>query len=103
MVGFSVQYDGETVAAVDNTATTKALTGTAATVRCMVTDSRGNTTTETVEVEALAYAPPTITEASVYRATTRCWRRMTAYISRPGPRPGCTGLNGENTVTLTAA
>jgi hypothetical protein len=103
IVGFSVQYDGETVAAVDNTATTKALTGTAATVRCMVTDSRGNTTTETVEVEALAYAPPTITEASVYRCDDALLAADDGVHIAARATAGCTGLNGENTVTLTAA
>ena len=103
IAGFSVQYDGETAAAVNNTATTKALTGTAATVRCMVTDSRGNTTVETVEVEALAYAPPTITEASVYRCDDALLAADDGVHIAARATAGCTSLNGENTVTLTAA
>lgn len=103
IVGFSVQYDGETVAAVDNTATTKALTGTAATVRCMVTDSRGNTTTETVEVEALAYAPPTITEASVYRCDDALLAADDGVHIAAKATAGCTSLGGANSVTLKAA
>lgn len=103
IVGFSVQYEGETTAAADNTATTKALTGAAATVRCMVTDSRGNTTTETVEVTALAYAPPTITEASVYRCDDALLAADDGVHIAARATAGCTSLNGENTVTLTAA
>lgn len=103
IAGFSVQYDGETTAAADNTATTKTLTGAAATVRCMVTDSRGNTTTETVEVTALAYAPPTITEASVYRCDDALLPADEGLHVAARATAGCTSLNGENTVTLTAA
>ena len=61
------------------------------------------TTTETVEVEALAYAPPTITEASVYRCDDALLAADDGVHIAARATAGCTGLNGENTVTLTAA
>lgn len=103
IVGFSVQYDGETVAAVDNTATTKALTGTAATVRCMVTDSRGNTTTEAVTVTVQDYAPPTITNISVYRCDDALLAADEGTHIAARATAGCTALGGANSVTLKAA
>ena len=69
----------------------------------MVTDSRGNTTTETVEVEALAYAPPTITEASVYRCDDALLAADDGVHIAAKATAGCTSLGGANSVTLKAA
>lgn len=100
---FSIQYDAETIRAVDNTAATKALVGTAATILCTARDDRGNTTTEAVTVEALSYAPPTITDASVYRCDDALLAADDGKHIAALATAGCTGLDGENTVTLTAA
>lgn len=100
---FSIQYDAETIRAADNAATTKALVGTAATILCTARDDRGNTTTEAVTVEALSYAPPTITDASVYRCDDALLAADDGKHIAALATAGCTGLDGENTVTLTAA
>lgn len=100
---FSVRYDGVTTDAVDGVATTKALVDVSATVLCIVTDSRGNTTTEAITLTVEDYAPPTITNAAVYRCDDALLAADEGTHIAARATAGCTALGGANSVTLTAA
>lgn len=100
---FSILYDGERTDAVNGAATTKVLTDVSATVFCTVTDSRGNSTTEAVVVPVLDYAPPTITNAEVYRCDDALLAADDGVHIAAKATAGCTALGGANSVTLKAA
>ena len=100
---FSILYDGERTDAVNGVATTKVLTDVSATVFCTVTDSRGNSTTEAVVVPVLDYAPPTITNTTVYRCDDALLAADDGVHIAAKATAGCTSLGGANSVTLKAA
>ena len=64
--GYSITYLGKTVS--ESPYRTETMGGTAATVRCTVTDSRGLSAYEDFEIAIHPYAPPAITGARLYRA-----------------------------------
>lgn len=63
---YSITYLGKTVS--ESPYRTETMGGTAATVRCTVTDSRGLSAYEDFEIAIHPYAPPVITGARLYRA-----------------------------------
>ena len=64
--GYSITYLGKTVS--ESPYRTETMGGTAATVRCTVTDSRGLSAYEDFEIAIHPYAPPALTGAMLYRA-----------------------------------
>ena len=64
--GYSITYLGKTVS--ESPYRTETIGGTAATVRCTVTDSRGLSAYEDFEIAIHPYAPPALTGARLYRA-----------------------------------
>ena len=64
--GYSITYLGKTVS--ESPYHTETIGGTAATVRCTVTDSRGLSAYEDFEIAIHPYAPPALTGAMLYRA-----------------------------------
>ena len=64
--GYSITYLGKTVS--ESPYRTETIGGTAATVRCTVTDSRGLSAYEDFEISIHPYAPPALTGARLYRA-----------------------------------
>lgn len=64
--GYSITYLGKTIT--ESPYRTETMGGTAATVRCTVTDSRGLSAYEDFEIAIHPYAPPAITGARLYRA-----------------------------------
>ena len=63
---YSITYLGKTVS--ESPYRTETIGGTAATVRCTVTDSRGLSAYEDFEIAINPYAPPALTGAMLYRA-----------------------------------
>ena len=63
---YSITYLGKTVS--ESPYRTETIGGTAATVRCTVTDSRGLSAYEDFEIAIHPYAPPALTGAMLYRA-----------------------------------
>ena len=63
---YSITYLGKTVS--ESPYRTETMGGTAATVRCTVTDSRGLSAYEDFEIAIHPYAPPALTGAMLYRA-----------------------------------
>ena len=100
---FSILYNGVRTETANGAATTGVLADVDATVYCTVTDSRGNTVTEAVEIPVMDYAPPTITNVSVYRCDDALLAADDGKHIAALATAGCTGLDGENTVALTAA
>lgn len=103
IAGFSIRYGGTVTEAEDGAATTGTLADTNATVFCTVTDSRGNYTTEPVIVPTLAYAPPTVTNISVYRSDDAMLPVDEGVHITAKATAGCAALDGANSVTLTAS
>ena len=64
--GYSITYLGKTVS--ESPYRTETIGGTAATVRCTVTDSRGLSAYEDFQIAIHPYAPPALTGARLYRA-----------------------------------
>lgn len=96
--GYSITYLGKTVS--ESPYRTETMGGTAATVRCTVTDSRGLSAYEDFEIAIHPYAPPAITGARLYRADgdgaasdsgTHIAGRATANYS---------SIGGENAATI---
>ena len=95
---YSITYLGKTVS--ESPYRTETMGGTAATVRCTVTDSRGLSAYEDFEIAIHPYAPPAITGARLYRADgdgaasdsgTHIAGRATANYS---------SIGGENAATI---
>lgn len=96
--GYSITYLGKTVS--ESPYRTETMGGTAATVRCTVTDSRGLSAYEDFEIAIHPYAPPALTGAMLYRADgdgaasdsgTHIAGRATANYS---------SIGGENAATI---
>lgn len=96
--GYSITYLGKTVS--ESPYRTETMGGTAATVRCTVTDSRGLSAYEDFEIAIHPYAPPALTGARLYRADgdgaesdsgTHIAGRATANYS---------SIGGENAATI---
>lgn len=100
---FSVEYGGESVDAMNNVATTKKLSDLNATIVCKVTDSRGVTTSESVEIPVLDYVFPTLTNVSAYRSDDAMLPADDGVHITAKATAGCSVLGGANSVTLTAA
>ena len=101
--GFSVTYGGFTTAAVDNAAKTGILSATSAVIIVRVTDSRGFSTTENHTITLLDYAPPTITDISVFRSDSQMQPKNDGrYLCAKGTI-NYTGLNGKNSAELKGA
>lgn len=83
--------------------TTELLAGTSAiTITVKVTDSRGRTASTTLSVTPMAYTKPTISGVSVFRCNSGgAADEGGAYFSAKATA-GCSSLNGQNSVTLTA-
>ena len=100
---FSILYNGVRTDAANGTATTGVLAEVNAAVYCTVTDSRGNSVTEAVEIPVMDYAPPTITNVSVYRCDDALLAADEGVHIAARATAGYTALGGANSVTLTAA
>ena len=96
--GYSITYLGKTVS--ESPYRTETIGGTAATVRCTVTDSRGLSAYEDFQIAIHPYAPPALTGARLYRADgdgaasdsgTHIAGRATANYS---------SIGGENAATI---
>ena len=96
--GYSITYLGKTVS--ESPYRTETMGGTAATVRCTVTDSRGLSAYEDFEIAIHPYAQPALTGARLYRADgdgaasdsgTHIAGRATANYS---------SIGGENAATI---
>ncbi len=64
---FSVTLDGTTVTAAENRADTGVIMAASATLLCTVTDSRGQTASETIALTLNAYANPSLSSVSLFR------------------------------------
>ena len=64
---FSVKLDGTSYPAVNDRADTGLITTTSATLLCTVTDSRGQTASETLALTLNAYANPSLSSVSLFR------------------------------------
>lgn len=103
IAGFYIQYGGAKIDAVDGVATTGPLVDENATILCVVKDSRGNYTTESVVVPTLAYSPPTVTNISVYRSDEAMLPADEGLHITAKATAGYSALEGANSVTLTAS
>ncbi len=78
---------------------TGVLTGTA-TITVTVTDTRGRSATQTLTVQTMPYAPPTISQAKAYRCDVDGNEDEDGTYSRHFAVAGCSSLNGQNSVKL---
>ncbi len=81
---------------------TEVLTGDAEIV-CTVTDSRGQETSETLQVTVEPYAPPRLTEAAVFRCDSGGAAADDGQYYSAGATALFSSLSGQNSVSLTAA
>lgn len=68
ITGYKLEVAGQTINAASGTTNPITTAGATVPVKATVTDSRGRTASITVNIKVLAYAPPTITQASLQRA-----------------------------------
>lgn len=106
------QAAGATLASV--TVTCSGVTSTAAPYRtpillgasdvvCTATDSRGRTATQTIRIEPMAYAPPTLSQVQILRCTAAGVEAEDGNHYSAKATAIFSALGGQNTLTLTAA
>lgn len=75
----------------------------AADVLCTATDSRGRTATQTIRIEPMAYAPPTLSQVQILRCTAAGVEAEDGNYYSAKATAIFSALGGQNTLTLTAA
>lgn len=75
----------------------------AADVVCAATDSRGRTATQTIRIEPMAYAPPTLSQVQIRRCTAAGVESEDGNYYSAKATATFSALGGQNTLTLTAA
>lgn len=75
----------------------------AADVVCAATDSRGRTATQTIRIEPMAYAPPTLSQVQILRCTAAGVEAEDGNYYSAKATATFSALGGQNTLTLTAA
>lgn len=75
----------------------------AADVVCTATDSRGRAATQTIRIEPMAYAPPTLSQVQIRRCTAAGVEAEDGNYYSAKATATFSALNGQNTLTLTAA
>lgn len=75
----------------------------AADVVCAATDSRGRTATQTIRIEPMAYAPPTLSQVQILRCTAAGVEAEDGNHYSAKATAIFSALGGQNTLTLTAA
>lgn len=75
----------------------------AADVVCTATDSRGRTATQTLRIEPMAYAPPTLSQVQIRRCTAAGVEAEDGNYYSAKATATFSALGGQNTLTLTAA
>lgn len=75
----------------------------AADVVCTATDSRGRTATQTIRIEPMAYAPPTLSQVQILRCTAAGVEAEDGNHYSAKATAIFAALGGQNTLTLTAA
>lgn len=75
----------------------------AADVVCAATDSRGRTATQTIRIEPMAYAPPTLSQVQIRRCTAAGVEAEDGNYYSAKATATFSALGGQNTLTLTAA
>lgn len=75
----------------------------AADVLCTATDSRGRTATQTIRIEPMAYAPPTLSQVQIRRCTAAGVEAEDGNYYSAKASATFSALGGQNTLTLTAA
>ena len=75
----------------------------AADVVCTATDSRGRTATQTIRIEPMAYAPPTLSQVQILRCTAAGVEAEDGNYYSAKATATFSALGGQNTLTLTAA
>lgn len=75
----------------------------AADVLCTATDSRGRTATQTIRIEPMAYAPPTLSQVQIRRCTAAGVEAEDGNHYSVKATATFSALGGQNTLTLTAA
>lgn len=75
----------------------------AADVVCAATDSRGRTATQTIRIEPMAYAPPTLSQVQILRCTAAGVEAEDGNYYSAKATAIFSALGGQNTLTLTAA
>lgn len=75
----------------------------AADVVCAATDSRGRTATQTIRIEPMAYAPPTLSQVQIRRCTAAGVEAEDGNYYSAKATATFSALGGQNILTLTAA
>lgn len=75
----------------------------AADVVCTATDSRGRTATQTIRIETMAYAPPTLRQVQILRCTAAGVEAEDGNHYSAKATAIFSALGGQNALTLTAA
>lgn len=75
----------------------------AADVVCTATDSRGRTATQTIRIEPMAYAPPTLSQVQILRCTAAGVEAEDGNHYSAKATAIFSALGGQNALTLTAA
>ena len=75
----------------------------AADVVCAATDSRGRTATQTIRIEPMAYAPPTLSQVQIRRCTAAGVEAEDGNYYSAKATATFSALGGLNALTLTAA
>lgn len=75
----------------------------AADALCTATDSRGRTATQTIRIEPMAYAPPTLSQVQIRRCTAAGVEAEDGNYYSAKATATFSALGGQNTLTLTAA
>lgn len=75
----------------------------AADVACTATDSRGRTATQTIRIEPMVYAPPTLSQVQILRCTAAGVEAEDGNYYSAKATATFSALGGQNTLTLTAA
>lgn len=96
----SITCEGETVTG--NQHDTGVFGGTSASIVCTVTDSRGQTASETLSVTLLPYSPPTMTGSSAIRSDAQGQAAENGNYIAVQATAVFSSLNGTNSYTLTA-
>lgn len=96
--GYSITYLGETVSAAPYR--TGTISATSAKVRCTVTDSRGLSAWEDLEITLLAYAKPTLSGAKLYRSDAEGTAADSGTCIAGTASARFSALGGKNAVTI---
>ena len=97
---FSVTLDGTSYPASENRADTGVITATSANLLCTVTDSRGQTASETLALTLYPYSRPSLSGVRVFRCDAAgAANEDSTYVSAKATA-NISSLGGENSVSL---